>query len=247
MGWSEVVYFNVFYAVVAVLVVTGVVSLLLWLAAGIEQFSNWLARVFSPKVVPEPGAEELELSQIKAILARHGGQWIGKQGDYQTRLVRLSLENCRFRKEALDKDARVEGLVQTVGVLERRITELQNTLQPLQAEADNKDATINQLMDQLANREMELDAIAEAYQTLIDSHDRELKHLVRLVDGKPLDEVTLKRGRTYLKRDIKTMRKVLLDLEASAAGRMSRVEPAGQAGAARPNGAVNGHAGALSH
>ena len=147
----------------------------------------------------------------------------------------------------MDKDARVEGLEQTVGVLERRIADLQNTLQPLQAEADSKDATISRLMDQLAAREMELDAIAEAYQTLIDSHDRELKHLVRLVDGKPLDEVTLKRGRTYLKRDIKTMRKVLLDLEASAAGRMSRPEPTGQTAPARARGAVNGHAGALSH
>lgn len=59
MGWSEAVYFNVFYAVVAVLVVTGVVSLLLWLGAGIEQFSSWLARVFSPKAAPDPGAEAL--------------------------------------------------------------------------------------------------------------------------------------------------------------------------------------------
>ena len=221
MGWSEVVYFNVVYAVLALLVVVGVVSLLHWLGAGVEQFSAWAVRVIKPRATPDPDAEALELAQLKAVLARHGSQWIGKQGDYQSRLVRLSLENCRVRKEAHDKDARIEDLAQTVVALQRRIADLQNILKPLQAEADSKDARIDRLMDQLAARDMELDAIAEAYQTLIDSHDRELKHLIRLVDGKPLDEVTLKRGRTYLKRNIKTMRKVLLDLEASAAGRVS--------------------------
>jgi len=123
------------------------------------------------------------------------------------------------------------------------VAELRATVQPLKAEVDKKEAKIASLQDQLSAREMELDVLAEAYQALIESHDGELKRLVALLQNKQLDEVTLKHGRTYLKRDIKTMRKLLIDLETTAAAVISMPVAFVRVASARPNGRANGHAG----
>ncbi len=243
MGWSEVVYFNVFYAVVAVLIVVGLVSLLHWLGTGIEQFGAWALRLLSPKPLANIGGDVPELAQIKAELARNGVQAAGRQGSYQTRLARLSLENCRFRKDVQQKTDKLQNLLKETDALEKRVAELRATVQPLKAEADKKEARIASLEDQLSAREMELDVLAEAYQALIESHDGELKRLVALLQNKQLDEVTLKHGRTYLKRDIKTMRKLLIDLETTAAAVISMPVAFVRVASARPNGRANGHAG----
>ncbi len=242
MGWSEVVYFNVFYAVVAVLVVVGLVSLLHWFGTGIEQFGAWALRLMAPKPVASIAGEAPELLQIKAQLARNGVQAVGRQGNYQTRLARLSLENCRFRKDVQQKTDRLQDLLKETAALEKRVADLQATMQPMQAEADRREARIASLQDQISAREMELDVLAEAYQALIESHDGELKHLVTLLQAKQLDEVSVKRGRTYLKRDIKTMRKLLIDLEATASAVTSMPVAFVRVASARSNGHANGHA-----
>ena len=242
MGWSEVVYFNVFYAVVAVLVVVGLVSLLHWIGTGIEQFGAWALRLMSPKPLANIAVEGPELSQIKAQLARNGAQALGKQGNYQSRLARLSLENCQFRKQLHATNARAEDLEKHKQGLERQVADLQAIVQPLQAEAERKLARIASLEDQLAGREMELDVLAEAYQALIESHNGELKHVVSLLQANPQDELSLKRTRTYLKRDIKSMRKLLIDLETTAAAVISMPVAFVRVASAQANGRANGHA-----
>lgn len=248
MGWSEVVYFNVFYAVVAVLVVVGLVSLLHWLGIGVESFCSWAMRILSPKPMPAVSAEALELSQIKAEVAKNGVQSLARQGNYQTKLARLSLENCRFRKEGQHQSEKIQGLKQEVDTLERRVAELQSSVQPLQGEVETKAARITCLEEKLSAREMELDVLAEAYQALIESHDGELRYLVTLLQSKQLDEVSLKRGRTYLKRDIKMMRKLLVDLETIAAAMISMPVEFVRVASAQSNDRANGHAnGRLRH